>query len=236
MKHISLFLSIFSGACLIILSGCCPSYIHWFEDRFKKADTVCMSLQEIHNQAVRMEHIRRDGLMTDDTVRVLWRSNAVVEFHERMAEECAGEPDDKVQRRIDELKKENENKAIFFVSLYGTKQDWAFTLCKDGHLYPPAEKRESAPLAYEKTEVKKFNADGSVYEEKVEVKVDDTNRSTYKTVEVKNIDLDRIYKHIFGPAAFRYRQNVYQVTFDVALEQPFEFRLCNGQYTASLAW
>lgn len=235
MKQMSLFLSIFSVMCLIVLSGCCPKYINWLEDRFRKADTVCMSLQEIHARAVRMEHIRRDGLMTDDTVRVMWRSDAVVEFHERMSEECSGEPDDLIQRRIDALKEDNKNKAIFFVSLYGTKQDWSFTLCQNGHIYKPAERLESVASTYEKTEIKKFNADGSVYEEKV-VKIDDKDGYTYKTAEVKSIDLDRIYKHIFGTAAFRYRQNIYQVTFDVALEPPFEFVLCNGQYMARLAW
>ena len=192
MKKISLFLRIFSIASLLMLSGCCRKYIHWLEDRFAKADTVCMSLHDIHELAVRMEHIRHDGLMTDDTVRVMWRSNAVVEFHERMGHECAGERDDMIQKRIDELTQENKDKAIFFVSLYGTKHDWSFTICKDGY--------------------------------------------TYKASDVKTIDLDRMYRHMFGTAAFRYRQNIYQVTFDVALEQPFEFQLCNGQYRARLAW
>lgn len=192
MKHISLFLCMFSLVCLIILSGCCPKYIHWLENRFIKASTVCMSREAIHENYVRRTPIRHDGLMTDEIARVMWRSDAVVEFHETMAEECEGEPEESVLKRIEALQQENKDKAIFFVSLYGTKQDWSFTLCKDGH--------------------------------------------TYKTAEVKNIDLDRIYKHIFGKAAFRYRQNIYQVTFDAYMEPPFEFKLCNGQYTASVAW
>lgn len=192
MKYPRLFLSIFSVISFIVLSGCCPQYLYWLEDRFPKAGRVCMDLDAIHAHAVRTQPIRRDGLMTNEIPRVMWRSDAVLEFHERMSEECSGERPDMVQKRIDALKEENKNKAIFFVSLYGTKHDWSFTLCKDGY--------------------------------------------TYKTAEVKNIDLDRIYEHIFGKAAFRYRQNIYQVTFDVALEPPFEFKLCNGQYTASLAW
>lgn len=235
MKYTRLFLSIFSVISFIVLSGCCPEYLYWLEDRFPKADRVCMDLDAIHAHAVRTQPIRRDGLMTDEIPRVMWRSDAVVEFHERMSEECSGERPDMVQKRIDILKEENKNKAIFFVSLYGTKHDWSFTLCKDGQLYGPAEKPANN-VTYEKTYIKRTREDGSTYEETVEVKKGDQNTFTYKTAEVKNIDLDRIYKHIFGKAAFRYRQNIYQVTFDVALEPPFDFKLCNGQYTASLAW
>jgi hypothetical protein len=207
-------LCMFSVGSLVILSGCCPKYIQWVEDRFIKADKVCMDVEAIHDQAVRMNQIRHDGLMTDEIARVMWRSDAVVEFHERMAQECEGECQDAVEKRINFLKEENRSKAIFFVSLYGTKQDWSFTVCKDGHVYKPAEKVDKN--------------DAATYENK--------DPYTYKTAEVKNIDLDRIYKHIFGQAAFRYRQNIYQVTFDIALEPPFEFVLCNGLYMARLAW
>jgi hypothetical protein len=192
MKFISLFSCIVSLISLILLAGCCPSYRHWAEHLFTKANTVCMSVEDIHYQAVRKNQIRHDGLMTDEIARVMWRSDAVVEFHEHMAEECSGEREEQVVKRVEELKRENKDKAIFFVSLYGVKQDWSFILCKDGHIY--------------------------------------------KTAEVKSFDLDRIYKHIFGKAAFRYRQNIYQVTFDAAMEPPFEFKLCNGKYTASVMW
>lgn len=170
---------------LFLLPGC-GQYICRIQNLFIPAGKVCMSVEDIQACAVKTIPVRPDGLMTLEIIHILYKSNAVIEFHERLQGDCAGEREDIIEKKIQEQLELNKDKMVFFISLYGVQADWSFTIRKDGHIY--------------------------------------------KAAEVKVIDLDRNYTVIFGPAAFRYRQNLYQVTFDAAVTVPFEFVACNGTY------
>lgn len=176
---------------LLSLPGC-GQYICRIQNLFIPAGKVCRSLEKIQGAAVRTVPIRPDGLMTQETARILYKSNEVVEFYEHLRGDCAGERDEVIEERINNQKEINKEQVIFFVSLYGLKTDWDFTLVKNGHVY--------------------------------------------KAIEVNNIDLDRNYKVIFGKGAFRYRQHIYQVTFNVAMRPPFTVVMCNGEYIACASW
>lgn len=59
---------------------------------------------------------------------------------------------------------------------------------------------------------------------------------TYQAKEVKPIELDPHYKTIFGKTAYRYKQHIYSVSFDINLTTPFELVFCNGIYQDAIEW
>lgn len=193
MKH---FRTVFAAGSVLAIATSCAYDLCYYSTRimnyFVPAEKLCTSLETVQARNVRKIPVRRDGLMTDEIARVLYRSNEVVELHERLGQECAGVKEHDAEKKIQEQQEQNREQARFFVSLYGTRKEWSFTVCKDGHLY--------------------------------------------KASEVRHRDLDQSYKDIFGMGAFRYLQNIYEVTFDIALAPPFDFILCNGKNKAHATW
>ena len=189
MKHLFSYLS-FLVCTILFFPGCCR-YIDWGKKTFKTAETVCTRIDAVHKADVRFGPMR-DPFMTIGLPRVMYRSDEVIEVHERLLAECAGMPEEKVREAVAQLQEENQTTMIFYVSLYDDKENWSFSLCK--------------------------------------------NDVQYEATEIKTIDLDREYSLIFGKAASRYKQNIYRVTFDVAVSKPFSFVLCNGEYRETLSW
>jgi len=187
----SLLFSSFLFCGLLLLPGC-GQYICHIQNLFIPAGKVCTPFDEIQCAWVRTVPVRPDGFMTLETIRFLYKSNEVIEFYEHLQGDCAGEREEIIEERMREQEETNEEQTIFFVSLYTTAAEWAFTLVKDGHVY--------------------------------------------KAAEMKVVELDRNYKAIFGVGALRYRQHIYQLSFDAAVTPPFEIIMCNGEYLACASW
>lgn len=61
----------------------------------------------------------------------------------------------------------------------------------------------------------------------------------YRAEKIKNIDVDRAYKKIFGDWIVAVKQNAYEVIFNLAPlndESSFTLQLCDGIYTVNFCW
>ena len=137
------YMAVFSGILALVIFnlhgyGLCD-YFARLRDYFIPAGKVCVSVEDLRTANVRKIPIRPDGLMTVEIARVLYRSNDVIEYHARLQDECSGVAEQEIKKRAHEAYEQNSDHAVFFVSLYGTRVDWAFTLCKDGVQYKAAE-------------------------------------------------------------------------------------------------
>ena len=177
----------------LLLPGCrCHDYIYWGFGHFKNAKKPCIEVGPVRCAAVRKLPIRPDGLLTSDIAYIMYRSDDVITTREHLVALCEGETPELVDKKIADQLEDNTKEAVFFVSIYNSCKEWAFSVCKDGKLY--------------------------------------------KADKVKRVDLDRDYLHIFGPEVRRYRQYIYQVSFDQPLRPPFSMTLCNGKQSASATW
>ena len=120
---------------LLLLVPGCSNYVCYIQNLFIPAGKVCHSVDEIQSCVVRTIPIRPDGLMTLDIIHVVYKSDGVIDFHERLLGDCSGEREDSIEEKITQQQALNQEKTIFFISLYGQQSDWSCTLEKDGHVY-----------------------------------------------------------------------------------------------------
>lgn len=125
--------------CLVVVFfPACQQYVSWGEKTFKQADAVCYSLDKARTQ-VKTEELLTDIFSTIDVINVLPRTNEVIKAHEHLRAEAVGEGVAETEKAIATLQEENKQQSVFFVALYGDKQEWRFSLCKNGKTYEAHE-------------------------------------------------------------------------------------------------